>query len=128
MTEVIQGLATAAAPTYAEGARGPLSTDLKGGVRTVPGAASTATLSAVASGTSSAQALAANTSRKGVIAVNTDANVVYLKYGTTASATSFTVRLAENETWVMPAPIYTGRIDAIWATDGAGSLYITELT
>ena len=87
----------------------------------------TATLSAVASGAGSAQALAANAARKGVIGHNTDANAVYIKYGTTASATSFTVYLGPGQTWVMDSPIYTGRIDAIWAADGAGSLYLTEL-
>jgi hypothetical protein len=90
-------------------------------------AATTASLSAVASGTSSAQALAANTSRKGVLAYNTDANGVYLKYGTTASSSSFTVLIPSSGYWEMPDPIYTGRIDVIWIGDGSGSLYLTEL-
>lgn len=88
---------------------------------------STATLTSLASSATSAQALAANTSRKGVIAVNTDANSCYIKYGTTASTTSFTYIIGPNVTWEMPEPTYTGRIDAIWSADGSGSLYITEL-
>ena len=86
----------------------------------------TATLSALASAATSGQALAANSSRIGVIVYNSDSNAVLLKYGTTASASSFTVRIAGGGHWSMPQPVYTGRIDVIWEADGAGSLYITE--
>jgi hypothetical protein len=89
--------------------------------------ASTASITALASSASSAQLLASNAARKGLILNNTDANAVLVKYGTTASATSFTVRIPLNGYWEMPKPIYTGRIDAIWEADGAGSLYATEL-
>lgn len=89
--------------------------------------ASAATVTALASAATSAQLLAANAARKGLILNNTDANAVLVKYGTTASATSFTVRIPLNGYWEMPKPIYTGRIDAIWEADGAGSLYATEL-
>jgi hypothetical protein len=96
-------------------------------VSTQPATVSSATVSSLASSASSAQLLASNTSRKGLILVNTDVNSVYVKYGTTASATDFTVLMPANGYWEMPQPIYTGRIDAIWAADGAGSLYYTEL-
>ena len=88
---------------------------------------STASLTSLASAATSAQLLAANSARKGLVLTNTDANGVYVKYGTTASATSFTVLIPANGYWEMPLPTYTGRIDAIWAADGSGSLYATEL-
>jgi hypothetical protein len=91
------------------------------------GAVSTATVSSLASAATSAQLLASNTSRKGLILYNSDANTAYVKYGTTASATDFTVPIAPSGYWEMPQPIYTGRIDAIWAADGSGSLFYTEL-
>lgn len=94
---------------------------------TVKQSASTASLTALASSATSAQLLAANAARKGLTLYNTDANAVLVKYGTTASATSFTVRITQNGYWEMPLPTYTGRIDAIWEGDGAGSLYATEL-
>lgn len=96
-------------------------------VEVAPAGTGSASLSALDSAATSAQLLAANQSRKGLILVNTDANAVYVKYGTTASATSFTVTIPSGGYWEMPAPIYTGRIDAIWAADGSGSLYATEL-
>lgn len=97
-------------------------------VTNVPTVAATATLTALASAATSAQLLASTAGRIGLILVNTDANAVLVKYGTTASATSFTVRIVANGYWEMPLPIYTGRIDAIWEADGAGSIYSTELT
>jgi len=87
----------------------------------------TASLSAVASSDASQQLLAANGLRSGMVIVNTDANALYIKYGTTASATSFTYLIAAGGTWTMPEPVFTGRIDGIWAADGSGSAYITEL-
>lgn len=90
--------------------------------------AAAATISALASSASSAQLLASTAGRRGLTLYNTDANGVYVKYGTTASATSFTVLIPASGYWEMPRPIYTGRIDAIWAADGSGSLYATELT
>jgi hypothetical protein len=95
-------------------------------VTTLPNV-STASLTDLASSTSSAQLLAANAARKGLTLYNTDANGVYVKYGTTASATSFTVLIPTSGYWEMPVPIYTGRLDAIWIANGSGSLYATEL-
>lgn len=94
---------------------------------TVLQSASAATVTALASSATSAQLLASTAARKGLILNNTDVNAVLVKYGTTASATSFTVRITQNGYWEMPKPIYTGRIDAIWEADGSGSLYATEL-
>lgn len=88
----------------------------------------TASLSALASLATSAQLLAANSSRTGLMLVNTDANDCRIKYGTTASASSFSAIVpGNNGYWEMPRPIYTGRIDAIWDADGSGSLFATEL-
>lgn len=106
----------------------PVTSVAGGTITAVAPVVSTATLSALASLATSAQLLAANSARQGLILVNTDANHCRIKYGTTASATSFTAVVpAAGGQWEMPYPIYTGRIDAIWDADGAGSLYATEL-
>ena len=86
-----------------------------------------ARLVAVASSANSGSALLASSNRQGLIAYNSDANVCYLKYGTTAAATDFTVAIPSGGYWEMPEPIYQGAIDVIWAADGSGSLYLTEL-
>lgn len=81
----------------------------------------------LASSASSAQLLAANADRRGLLLTNTDATDCYLYYGTTATSTKFTVRIPSDGYWEMPYPIYTGRIDVIWAADGGGSLIGSEL-
>ena len=93
---------------------------------TVPRATTVVDVS-LASAATSAQLLAANTARIALTLTNTDANAVYVYFGTTATATKFTVKIPADGYYEMPQPIYTGRIDAIWASDGSGSLIGTEL-
>jgi len=88
---------------------------------------SDARLSSLASAATSQPLVAANPDRRGLIVVNTDANDLFLKYGATASTADFSVKVAAGGSWTMPAPVFTGRIDAIWAGDGAGAAVATEL-
>jgi hypothetical protein len=97
-------------------------------LRITPSVLATATLTNLASTAASQSALASNTARRGVLMFNDDANAVLIKYGATASATSYTVKIPADSYWEMPMPIYTGAIDAIWLVDGSGSLRITELS
>jgi hypothetical protein len=93
---------------------------------TVPRATTVVDVS-LGSDTTSAQLLAANANRIGLTLTNTDANAVYVYFGTTAVATKFTVKIPADGYYEMPQPIYTGRIDALWAGNGSGSLIGTEL-
>lgn len=70
--------------------------------------------------------LVANTSRKGVTLYNDSGTLLYVKLGTTSSTTDFTVRMSSQSYYEVPFG-YTGRIDGIWATGGAGDVRITEL-
>jgi hypothetical protein len=88
--------------------------------------ASVATPTNVASSASTQQLLASNVDRLGLIVFNDSSSILYLKYGATASSTSWTVRLEAGGYWEMPQPIYTGRIDVIWAAAN-GNARITEL-
>jgi hypothetical protein len=88
--------------------------------------AATASLTSVASSATTVQLLAANTARRGVIIYNESTAVLFVKFGTTASNTSYTLQLAANTSWTMADPIYTGRIDGIWAAAN-GNARITEL-
>lgn len=122
--------ASTAAPTAmsADGDAVHLWADRRGALHTVPGAAGTATLTNVNDTASSVQLLAANTSRKGAIIHNDSTSDLLVKFGTTASATSFTYRVAAGGTLELPQPIYTGRIDGIWTADASGAARITEMT
>ena len=57
--------------------------------------------------------LALNAARRGASFYNTDANDCYLKFGATASLTSFTVKIPSGGYFEAPMPIYTGIVDAI---------------
>jgi hypothetical protein len=143
--------ATAQRVTLATDSSGVLSVDDNGGSLTVDGTvtanlaagsnnigdvdvaslpnAATATLSNVATSTASATLLASNAARKGAVIYNDSLVVMYVKFGTTASATSFTYYLAAGATLELPSSpgLYTGRIDGILASS-TGTARVTELT
>lgn len=90
--------------------------------------ASTAMLSNVSGSASSVTLLAANSARKGAVIHNDSTAILYLKFGATASATSFTYKLNGGETWESNiSPLYVGVIDGIWAS-ATGAARVTELT
>ncbi len=86
----------------------------------------TATTSNVVSIASNTTILAANASRLGATVYNDSTKVLFLKFGATASATSFTVRLSADDYYEVPYN-YTGVIDGIWAMAN-GNARVTELT
>lgn len=101
---------------------------------TVPPTAGTATLANVAGSASSVTLIASNANRKGAVIVNDSAATLYIKFGSSASATSFTYVLPGSGSllvpavWEMPAgTVYTGIITGIWGS-ATGSARCTELT
>jgi len=88
--------------------------------------AATATRTDVTSSASSVTILALNASRKGATVYNDSTKFLYLKFGTTASATDFTVLLRSGDYYEVPFR-YTGKIDGIWASAN-GAARVTELT
>lgn len=96
------------------------------GVQYVLQRADTSTLSNVASSATSVVILATNTARKGASVYNDSTQILYLKFGTTASTTSFTVPLAAAAFFEVPSG-YTGEMDGIW-TSANGFARVTEIT
>ena len=86
----------------------------------------TATLSNVSSSATNVTLLSANASRKGATIQNDSTQVLFVKFGTTASATSYTVRMVPNAYYEVPFG-YTGRIDGIWVSAN-GDARMTEMT
>lgn len=111
--------------TSANGDYNPVATDAQGRIYVIQ-KAPTATLSNVSSSATNVTILAANTGRIGAQFYNDSTTVLYLKFGTTASATSFTVPLAAATYYELPGG-YTGNIDGIWASAN-GTCRVTELT
>lgn len=91
-------------------------------------ASATATLTNVAASASSVSLLALNTARKQAAVYNDSTAILYLKLGTTASVTSYTVQLPANGYYELPGiSVYTGAIQGIWAS-ATGNARITELS
>lgn len=91
----------------------------------------TGTLTSVASSATSVTVLAANSARLGATIVNESTQTLYVKFGATASATSYTVILvgasaAPYAYYEVPFG-YSGRIDGIWASTN-GNARVTEIT
>ena len=89
------------------------------------------TLSNVASSASNVTLLAANTKRSMATFFNDSTQICYLKFGATATSSSYTVQLAAGAYYELPAcdgrGVYQGIIDGIWA--GAnGNMRVTSLT
>ena len=95
----------------------------------------TATLANVSGSASSVTLQAANTARRGLAIHNDSTAVLYVKCGSTAAATSFTVRLAAQDHYELPLVIgrsgtqtvYAGIVTGIWDS-ATGSARVTEYT
>lgn len=89
--------------------------------------ATAASLANVASSATNVTLKAANASRRGLAIFNDSEAVLYVKFGATASSSSFTVKIAAGGYYEMPQPIYVGIVDGIWASAN-GNARVTELT
>jgi hypothetical protein len=84
-----------------------------------------ATLANVAGSATSVTLLASNTAARGRIIHNDSTAALYVKFGATASTTSYTVRLDPDAYYEFPAPLYTGVVDGVWSS-ATGSARVTE--
>ena len=85
----------------------------------------TGTVTAVASSATVVTLLAANTARVGALVVNNSTATLYLKLGSAASLTSWSVQLDPGAYWEMPRRYYTGIITGIWSAVN-GDAKVTE--
>lgn len=92
-----------------------------------PPAPSTPAVTSVSDLNTNQTLLASNPNRLGFVIFNDSLADLFLKYGATASATSFTHKLGPGEV-IERMPCYTGQIDGIWSADSTGAARITELT
>ncbi len=76
----------------------------------------TATLTSVGSSATNVNLLAATAQINGRVVFNDSTAVLYLKYGATASTTSYTVQIAAGGYFEFPVPLYAGQVDGIWAS------------
>jgi hypothetical protein len=93
--------------------------------RQVPSA--TSTLANVASSATNVTLRASSTGRLGLMLYNDSTSVCFVKFGATASATSYTLQMGPTAYYEMPQPLYTGIVDGIWSSAN-GNMRVTELT
>lgn len=124
----------AAVPSQATMVGGTDGTNLRaikvtaGGVVETIARCSTAALTNVAASVTSVTLLSANTARCHAVIVNdSTAATLYVKFGATASTSSYTYRLSPGGTLELANPVYTGRVDGIWNV-ASGNARITEVT
>lgn len=85
----------------------------------------TATVSSVASSATNVTLFAAAANTRGRTVYNDSSAILYLKYGATASTTSYTVQIAAGAYYEFPQPLYAGQVDGIWASAN-GSARLTS--
>ena len=84
-------------------------------------------VTSVAASASNVTLLASNANRLGASFYNDSTKNCFLKLGTTASSSSFTIKMAANSFYELLFPAYTGIIDGIWDVAN-GNMRVTELT
>jgi hypothetical protein len=89
--------------------------------------ATTAAVTNVASSTTSGTLLATNVDRHSFYVHNDSNAVLFVKFGTGASATSYTVELIAGAFERFEYPSYTGAVSGIWETAN-GFARLTEVT
>jgi len=100
---------------------------ISGTITSIPTTSTVATTSQVSRSNTNQTLLASNANRKGATFYNDASANLFLKLGAVATSTDYTIRLQNNDYYEVPFN-YTGRIDGIWASNGAGDVTITELT
>lgn len=91
-----------------------------------PSKSTTGTQTSVSGSATNVTLLASNSSRLGGTISNDSTAVLYLKMGTTASTTSYSVKLFQDDYFEIPYN-YVGELDGIWAS-ATGAARITELS
>jgi hypothetical protein len=74
-----------------------------------------ATLANVASSATNVTLFAAAAANMRTI-FNDSTAVLYVKFGATASTTSYTTQIAAGGYYEFPQPLYTGQVDCLWAS------------
>lgn len=91
--------------------------------------ATTATVASVADQATSTTLLASSGIRMGATFYNDSTETLYLKFGATASATDYTVKLVPQAYYELPQSplgVYSGVIDGIWSANGSGACKVTS--
>lgn len=88
--------------------------------------ASSSSISRVSASATNVTISASNAFRKGLVLYNDSSSSCFVKYGATATSTSFSVKMSAESHHFIDGPIYTGIVDGIWES-ATGAMQVTEL-
>ncbi len=91
----------------------------------LPVRSSLAAVGSIAASASSVILLAANANRRAFAVFNDSTATLYLKFGATASTSSYTVQIDASGYYESGPVVYSGRLDAIWSS-ATGAARVTE--
>ena len=97
-----------------------------GSAQVIQAGKTSATLSNVSGSASSVNLLASNANAISRQVFNDSTAILYLKWGATASTTSYTVQIQPGGYYEFPQPLYKGAVDGIWSAAN-GSARLTEM-
>jgi hypothetical protein len=120
----VTGTVTAARSWVLQGSTD--SVGVTGTVTTSAPSVASASVSRVANSASNFTLVSSNASRKGLFLYNDSSTNCYVKFGATATTSSFTVKMFSTDTYIMDPPAYTGIVDAI-CDAASGSTQVSEL-
>ncbi len=123
-TQPVSGTITVANPGLTDTQLRATPVPVSGSLTTSPVTSNSATITQVTVTTTNSTILAANAARKKAILFVATQNTL-IKFGATASATSFTYKVTSAGTTI-EIPIWTGQIDAI-TTGGTSVVTVTEM-
>jgi len=95
-------------------------------VQVITNKATNSSVTSVASSATNVTLLASNANRTFASIYNQSSKQLFVKLGTTASTSSYTILLMPNSYWEVPVD-WAGQIDAVWSAVNGNAL-ITELT
>jgi len=88
--------------------------------------AASATVTSVADSASAVTLAASNGSRKALLVFNDSASTLYVKFGSAAALSDYTVKVLPGGYYELPQPMYTGIVTGIWSADSTGAARVTE--
>lgn len=95
---------------------------------TSPAPAAIADVTSVAASATAVTLLAANSRRVSFIVFNDSSAILYVKFGSGATATDYSVKLTAGQMYEPPAnAVYIGLITGVWAS-ATGDARLTELS
>ena len=106
---------------------GTVSTTISGPIETKVACATNTTVTGVNATVSSYTIFASNVNRLGATFYKTGGGTAYIKLGTAASSTSYTVQLKTDAYWELPYA-YCGDITIVFSAASAGAVVATQIT